>query len=99
MSFWEVLIQICLFVGLENESTLLVPWQKLEKKFGQSPWFVSSTLLENGGVLNASPLKNTDGVNALEPPPLLAEAMNVITCGYEERTEWGKEVISCLSSL
>ena len=54
---------------------------KLEKKFGQSPVFVASTLLENGGVpQNASPAS------------LLREAIQVISCGYEDKTEWGKEV-------
>ncbi|OMO55908.1 Cellulose synthase [Corchorus capsularis] len=54
---------------------------KLEKKFGQSPVFVASTLLENGGVpRNASPAS------------LLREAIQVISCGYEDKTEWGKEV-------
>lgn len=55
---------------------------KLEKKFGQSPVFVASTLLENGGVpQNASPAS------------LLKEAIHVISCGYEDKTDWGKEVI------
>ncbi|XVE86616.1 hypothetical protein DITRI_Ditri18aG0048200 [Diplodiscus trichospermus] len=54
---------------------------KLEKKFGQSPVFVASTLLQNGGVpQNASPAS------------LLREAIQVISCGYEDKTEWGKEV-------
>lgn len=54
---------------------------KLEKKFGQSPVFVASTLLENGGTLkNASPAS------------LLKESIHVISCGYEDKTDWGKEV-------
>ncbi|KAI4310388.1 hypothetical protein MLD38_035370 [Melastoma candidum] len=54
---------------------------KLEKKFGQSPVFVASTLLEDGGIpLDASPAS------------LLKEAIQVISCGYEDKTEWGKEV-------
>ncbi|XP_039026220.1 cellulose synthase A catalytic subunit 2 [UDP-forming]-like isoform X2 [Hibiscus syriacus] len=54
---------------------------KMEKKFGQSPVFVASTLLENGGVpQNANPAS------------LLSEAIQVISCGYEDKTEWGKEV-------
>ncbi|MBA0792724.1 hypothetical protein Gohar_017198 [Gossypium harknessii] len=54
---------------------------KLEKKFGQSPVFVASTLLEDGGIpQNASPAS------------LLSEAIQVISCGYEDKTEWGKEV-------
>nr|APU87545.1 CesA5 [Plantago ovata] len=55
--------------------------EKLEKKFGQSPEFVSSTLLENGG-----------GPEDLNSAPVLSEAIHVISCGYEDKTEWGKEV-------
>lgn len=54
---------------------------KLEKKFGQSPVFVASTLLENGGVPHDA-----------SPASLLREAIQVISCGYEDKTEWGKEV-------
>ncbi|EOA15940.1 hypothetical protein CARUB_v10004034mg [Capsella rubella] len=54
---------------------------KLEKKFGQSPVFVASAVLQNGGVpRNAS------------PACLLREAIQVISCGYEDKTEWGKEI-------
>lgn len=67
--------------GLETLNTSLVPREKLEKKFGQSPGFVGSTLLENGG-----------RVKGLSPSSLLSEAMHVISCGYEDKTEWGKEV-------
>jgi len=53
----------------------------LEKRFGQSDVFVASTLMENGGVpLSAS------------PQSLLKEAIHVISCGYEDKTEWGSEV-------
>ncbi|EPS71230.1 hypothetical protein M569_03522 [Genlisea aurea] len=55
--------------------------EKLEKRFGQSPVFVSSTLLENGGVHK--------GIGSTT---LLKEAIHVISCGYEDKTEWGKEV-------
>ncbi|PON47785.1 Cellulose synthase [Parasponia andersonii] len=54
---------------------------KLEKKYGQSPVFVASTLLENGGV-----------PYSISPSSLLKEAIQVISCGYEDKTEWGKEV-------
>ncbi|PNT35577.3 hypothetical protein POPTR_005G087500v4 [Populus trichocarpa] len=54
---------------------------KLEKKFGQSPVFAVSTLLENGGVPRDA-----------SPASLLREAIQVISCGYEDKTEWGKEV-------
>lgn len=55
--------------------------EKLEKKFGQSPVFVTSTLLEEGGVLKE-----------VSSTSLLKEAIHVISCGYEDKTEWGKEV-------
>jgi cellulose synthase A len=52
-----------------------------EKKFGQSSAFVQSTLMENGGVPQTA-----------NPAELLKEAIHVISCGYEDKTEWGKEV-------
>ncbi|KAG0489710.1 hypothetical protein HPP92_006573 [Vanilla planifolia] len=66
--------------GIGSENASLVPRQKLEKRFGQSPVFIASTLQDAGGVLN--------GVNT---PSLLNEAIHVISCGYEDKTEWGKE--------
>jgi cellulose synthase A len=64
-------------VEKRSEATQL----KLEKKFGQSPVFVASAVLQNGGVpRNAS------------PACLLREAIQVISCGYEDKTEWGKEI-------
>ncbi|KAK4411596.1 Cellulose synthase A catalytic subunit [UDP-forming] [Sesamum angolense] len=58
-----------------------VSQEKLEKRFGQSPVFVASTLRENGGI--------PDKVNLTSH---LKEAMHLISCGYEDKTEWGKEV-------
>ncbi|KAK9085744.1 hypothetical protein Sjap_026155 [Stephania japonica] len=52
-----------------------------EKTFGLSIVFIESTLMENGGV--------PDSVN---PSTLIKEAIHVISCGYEEKTEWGKEI-------
>ncbi|KAG0467293.1 hypothetical protein HPP92_018873 [Vanilla planifolia] len=66
--------------GIENEKSAMSE-QKLEKKFGQSPVFVASTLLENGGMLKGA-----------SPASLLKEAIHVISCGYEDKTDWGKEV-------
>ncbi|KAL3527925.1 hypothetical protein ACH5RR_012581 [Cinchona calisaya] len=66
-------------INSQNASHLLQV--KLEKKFGQSPEFVASTMLENGGVPK-------DASSA----SLLKEAIHVISCGYEDKTEWGKEV-------
>lgn len=54
---------------------------KMEKRFGQSPVFVASTLLDNGGI-----------PHGVSPASLLKEAIQVISCGYEDKTEWGKEV-------
>ncbi|XP_077212392.1 putative cellulose synthase A catalytic subunit 5 [UDP-forming] [Tasmannia lanceolata] len=67
--------------GIESEKSALLSEQKLEKKFGQSPVFVASTLLEDGGALKSA-----------SPASLLKEAIHVISCGYEEKTDWGKEV-------
>lgn len=53
-----------------------------EKKFGQSAIFVTSTLMEQGGVPPSS-----------SPAALLKEAIHVISCGYEDKTDWGLEVI------
>ncbi|XP_052195807.1 cellulose synthase A catalytic subunit 5 [UDP-forming]-like [Diospyros lotus] len=64
--------------GINSETSTHV---KLEKKFGRSPVFVASTLLENGGLPR-------DASSAA----LLKEAIQVISCGYEDKTEWGKEV-------
>ncbi|XP_047969549.1 cellulose synthase A catalytic subunit 5 [UDP-forming]-like isoform X2 [Salvia hispanica] len=70
--------------GIEEINTIDRPFisqEKLEKKFGQSPVFVASTLLENGGM-----------PNSISSTSLLKEAIHVISCGYEDKTEWGKEV-------
>lgn len=66
------------------ETEPLVPREKLEKKFGQSSVFVASTLKENGGVVASVDL---------------SECLHVIRCGYEDKTEWGKEVSSSSSFL
>ncbi|CAL9020291.1 unnamed protein product [Prunus brigantina] len=67
--------------GIDNEKSSLIPQIKFEKKFGQSPVFIASTLMEDGGVP-----KGTSSAS------LLKEAIHVISCGYEDKTEWGKEV-------
>ncbi|CAL5386388.1 unnamed protein product [Camellia sinensis] len=67
--------------GIDNEKSALMPQIKFEKKFGQSPVFIASTLLEEGGV--------PPGATSAS---LLKEAIHVISCGYEDKTEWGKEV-------
>ncbi|KAG7987288.1 hypothetical protein I3843_03G126500 [Carya illinoinensis] len=63
------------------EKSSIVSQMKLEKKFGQSPVFIASTLLENGGV-----------PQNVSPASLLKEAIQVISCGFEDKSEWGKEV-------
>lgn len=67
--------------GVDSEKTSLMPQVKFEKKFGQSPVFIASTLLEEGGV--------PPGATSAS---LLKEAIHVISCGYEDKSDWGKEV-------
>ncbi|KAL6218214.1 hypothetical protein ACLB2K_011429 [Fragaria x ananassa] len=67
--------------GIDNEKSSLMPQIKFEKKFGQSPVFIASSLMEDGGV--------SMGTSSAS---LLKEAIHVISCGYEDKTEWGKEV-------
>jgi cellulose synthase A len=64
-----------LYAGIERENYILMSEQKLEKKFGQSSVFVVSTLLEDGGTLKSA-----------SPASLLKEAIHVISCGYEDKT-------------
>lgn len=65
----------------ELEKSSLMSQKNFEKRFGQSPVFIASTLMEAGGL--------PEGTN---PTSLVKEAIHVISCGYEEKTEWGKEV-------
>uniref|UniRef100_A0A1J3E027 Cellulose synthase n=1 Tax=Noccaea caerulescens TaxID=107243 RepID=A0A1J3E027_NOCCA len=65
----------------EYERSMLISQTSFEKTFGLSAVFIESTLMENGGV--------PDSVN---PSTLIKEAIHVISCGYEEKTEWGKEI-------
>jgi cellulose synthase A len=77
-------------LGYEDERSVLMSQRKLEKRFGQSPIFIASTFMTQGGI---PPSTN--------PASLLKEAIHVISCGYEDKTEWGKEVsvTSIFSSL
>lgn len=61
--------------------SILASQKGLEKRFGQSPVFIAATFMEQGGL---PPTTN--------PATLLKEAIHVISCGYEAKTEWGKEV-------
>ena len=65
----------------EYERSMLISQMSFEKSFGQSSVFIESTLMENGGVPESA-----------DPSTLIKEAIHVISCGYEEKTEWGKEV-------
>ncbi|GAB4851609.1 Cellulose synthase A catalytic subunit 3 [UDP-forming] [Ancistrocladus abbreviatus] len=67
--------------GFDDEKSLLMSQMSLEKRFGQSEVFVASTLMENGGVPQSA-----------DPETLLKEAIHVISCGYEDKTEWGSEI-------
>lgn len=65
----------------DNNSPSIVSTKDYEKRFGQSPVFVASTMLDSGGVHHSASAGS-----------LLKEAIHVISCGYEDKTEWGKEV-------
>ncbi|KAL2502446.1 Cellulose synthase A catalytic subunit 7 [UDP-forming] [Forsythia ovata] len=67
--------------GFDDDKELLMSQMNFEKKFGQSPIFVTSTLMVEGGVPPSS-----------SPAALLKEAIHVISCGYEDKTEWGSEL-------
>ncbi|GAB2281812.1 Cellulose synthase A catalytic subunit 4 [UDP-forming] [Dionaea muscipula] len=71
--------------GLEGyeqlEKSSLMSQKSFEKRFGQSPVFIASTLVEDGGL--------PEEINSAA---LIKEAIHVISCGYEEKTEWGKEI-------
>lgn len=71
--------------GFDDEKSLLMSQMSLEKRFGQSAVFVASTLMENGGVPQSA-----------TPETLLKEAIHVISCGYEDKTDWGNEVCMCV---
>lgn len=72
---------VTLYSGDKEETMPMKTENELEKKFGQSPVFVASTLIENGGTITTA-----------SPASLLKESIHVISCGYEDKTEWGKEV-------
>ncbi|XP_010257191.1 PREDICTED: cellulose synthase A catalytic subunit 3 [UDP-forming] [Nelumbo nucifera] len=67
--------------GFDDEKSLLMSQMSLEKRFGQSAVFVASTLMENGGVPQSA-----------TPETLLKEAIHVISCGYEDKSDWGSEI-------
>ncbi|KAL0459364.1 UNVERIFIED_CONTAM: Cellulose synthase A catalytic subunit [UDP-forming] [Sesamum latifolium] len=65
----------------ELEKSSLMSQKNFEKRFGMSPVFIASTLMEDGGL--------PEGTSQAS---LIKEAIHVISCGYEEKTEWGKEI-------
>ncbi|XP_061342740.1 cellulose synthase A catalytic subunit 8 [UDP-forming] isoform X2 [Gastrolobium bilobum] len=65
----------------EYERSMLISQMSFEKTFGLSTVFIESTLMENGGLPESA-----------DPSMLIKEAIHVISCGYEEKTEWGKEI-------
>ncbi|KAI8569064.1 hypothetical protein RHMOL_Rhmol02G0249200 [Rhododendron molle] len=67
--------------GYDEEKSLLMSQKGLEKRFGQSAVFIAATFMEQGGI---PPTTN--------PATLLKEAIHVISCGYEDKSEWGKEI-------
>lgn len=75
------------FAETNTVSPTPISQEKLEKRFGQSPVFVASTLREDGGI-----------PNEVSSTSLLKEAIHVISCGYEDKTEWGKEVNKAVQS-
>ncbi|KAG5047676.1 hypothetical protein JHK86_017082 [Glycine max] len=67
--------------GKEDETSAHLSNPKFVKKYGQSPIFIASIQLVDGETLKHGNLASQ-----------LTEAIHVISCGYEEKTEWGKEV-------
>ncbi|KAK7306511.1 hypothetical protein VNO77_44458 [Canavalia gladiata] len=65
----------------EYERSMLISQMSFEKTFGLSTVFIESTLMENGGLPDSA-----------DPSMLIKEAIHVISCGYEEKTAWGKEI-------
>lgn len=59
----------------------MVSKMSFEKTFGLSSVFIESTRIENGGV--------PESVSAVK---IIKEAIHVIGCCYEDKTDWGKEV-------
>ncbi|CAF2142020.1 unnamed protein product [Brassica napus] len=67
--------------GYEHDKSSLMSQKNFDKRFGMSPVFIAWTLMEKRGLPEAT---NTSS--------LIKEAIYVISCGYEEKTEWGKDI-------
>ncbi|KAK8948318.1 Cellulose synthase A catalytic subunit 4 [UDP-forming] [Platanthera guangdongensis] len=65
----------------ELEKSPLMSQKGFEKRFGRSPVFITSTIMEDGGL--------PEGTKHIV---VIKEAIHVISCSYEEKTEWGKEI-------
>ena len=61
---------------MHGDKKLLMSQMNFEKKFGESAIFVTSTLMEQGGVPPSS-----------SPAAMLKEAIHVISCSYEDKTD------------
>ncbi|RXH85579.1 hypothetical protein DVH24_009400 [Malus domestica] len=73
--------------GMDDGKVLLMSQMNFEKNFRQSTIFVTSTWMEQGDVPPSS-----------SPAMMLKEATHVISCGYEDKTEWGLKIESARSS-
>ncbi|KAL6595583.1 hypothetical protein ACP70R_047923 [Stipagrostis hirtigluma subsp. patula] len=69
--------------GFDDEESPIISEMCLEKIFGQSSVFIESTLMECSGVPQSA-----------TPVSVLKEAIHVISCGYEDKTDWGIEVVT-----
>ncbi|KAB2607541.1 cellulose synthase A catalytic subunit 7 [Pyrus ussuriensis x Pyrus communis] len=64
--------------GMDDGKWLMMSQMNFEKNFRQSTIFMTSTWMEQGGVHPSSSLA-----------VMLKEATHVISCGYEDKIEWG----------
>ncbi|CAL5048525.1 unnamed protein product [Urochloa decumbens] len=63
----------------------------LERHFGHSPAFIASAFAGAAQVRGGGD-GDSDSTSAAAASSLLREAIHVISCAYEERTRWGKDV-------
>ncbi|KAH0463657.1 hypothetical protein IEQ34_008239 [Dendrobium chrysotoxum] len=75
-------------IGVDEDKQMLMSQMNFDKRFGQSVAFVTSTLMEQGGVPPSS-----------SPAALLKEATQVISYGHEDKTEWRTELGWIYSSI
>lgn len=65
----------------DKDKEVLLSQMDFDQRFGKSSAFVTSTLREEGGVSASSNRED-----------LLKEAIHILSCDYEDRTQWGTEV-------